>query len=367
MTADLQAIRWARPRLSILNQLLLPHRREYVEIATSEQAHHAIASMQTRGAPAIAIVAALGLAAEVSAMAFDSDDVARAHIRARLEYLQTARPTAVNLFEAAARLARVVDAAATGVAQAYVDAAEQMLADDVRDNEAIGRLGCEHLRALPGDKLLTHCNTGALATAGHGTALGIVRDMWRAGQLAHVFFTETRPYNQGARLTAFELVSEGIAATLVCDSAVSALLARDPSIKAVVVGADRVAANGDTANKIGTYQLAIAARFHGRAFVVAAPSTSIDLALDSGAGITIEERPQDEITAAAGFTASSVAAPGAELLRERLQIAPTGTHAWNPSFDVTPAALISAIVTEKGVFVKRPDAQVFDLRASLAA
>ncbi|KAJ2774589.1 S-methyl-5-thioribose-1-phosphate isomerase [Coemansia nantahalensis] len=357
----LQAIKWERPRLAILNQLLLPHRREYVEITTCEQAHHAIASMQTRGAPAIAIVAALGLAAEVCGMAFAGDAEARAHIRQRLAYLQTSRPTAVNLFEAARRLAAVVDAAESDVAAAYVAAAERMLEADVADNRAIGRWGSEYLGALAGDKVLTHCNTGALATAGHGTALGIVRDMWRAGQLARVFFTETRPYNQGARLTAFELACEAIPATLVCDSAVSALLRADPAVKAVVVGADRVAANGDTANKIGTYQLAIAAKFHGRAFVVAAPSTSIDLALPDGAGITIEQRAPDEITAASGFTRASVDAAAAGLVRETLQIAPAGTEAWNPSFDVTPAALITAIVTERGVYVKAPGADVFDL------
>ncbi|KAJ2716604.1 S-methyl-5-thioribose-1-phosphate isomerase [Coemansia spiralis] len=317
--------------------------------------------MQTRGAPAIAIVAALGLAAEVSGMAFASDAAARAHIHERLAYLQTSRPTAVNLFEAAARLGAAVDAAETNVAEAYVDAAERMLEADVTDNRAIGRWGSEYLGGLEGDKVLTHCNTGALATAGHGTALGIVRDMWRSGQLERAFFTETRPYNQGARLTAFELASEGIPATLVCDSAVSALLHSDPAIKAVVVGADRVAANGDTANKIGTYQLAITAKFHGRQFVVAAPSTSIDLTLPDGSGIVIEQRSPDEITAATGFTRDSVAAPAAGLVRETLQIAPAATHAWNPSFDVTPAALISAIVTERGVYVKRPGTDVFDL------
>ncbi|KAJ1732160.1 S-methyl-5-thioribose-1-phosphate isomerase [Coemansia biformis] len=361
----LQAIKWERPRLTILNQLLLPHRREYVEIATSEQAHHAIVSMQTRGAPAIAMVAALALAAEVSGLLFASNDEAREHIRGRLEYLKTSRPTAVNLFEAAGRLRAVVDEADGDVVKAYVDAAERMLEKDVADNKAIGKWGSAFLSEIDGDKVLTHCNTGALATAGHGTALGIVRNMWQDGQLGHVFFTETRPYNQGARLTAFELVSEGIPATLVCDSAVSALMAKDRDVKAVVVGADRVAANGDTANKVGTYQLAIAARFHGRAFIVAAPSTSIDLGMRDGSGIVVEERSPAEITTASGFTVASVAG-GSGLESETLQIAPSGVNAWNPSFDVTPAALITAIVTERGVFVKQPGADAFDLCAAPA-
>ncbi|KAJ1882277.1 S-methyl-5-thioribose-1-phosphate isomerase [Coemansia sp. RSA 486] len=373
-SAKLQAIRWSRPRLSILNQLLLPHASEYVDIHTSADGHHAIVSMQTRGAPAIAIVAALSLAAEVSQQTFTTPSDACSFIADKLDYLATSRPTAVNLFDAIAKLKKAVaDAIASGaetgdqVACSYIDAAEAMLANDVQDNRSIGKHGAEYIekearvRGLDSVKVLTHCNTGALATAGHGTALGIVRSMYQnpGSILNHVYFSETRPYNQGARLTSYELKCEEIPATLVCDSAVSFLLKTDPTILAIVVGADRVASNGDTANKIGTYQLAITAKYHNRLFIVAAPSTSIDMEMKSGNEIVIEERANEEITMASGFVKDKV--EKGVLQRETLCVAPLGTGAWNPSFDVTPAELVSAIVTEKGVFVKAPGQSVFDL------
>ncbi|KAJ2502139.1 S-methyl-5-thioribose-1-phosphate isomerase [Coemansia sp. RSA 1972] len=208
-------------------------------------------------------------------------------------------------------------------------------------------------------RMLTHCNTGTLATAGYGTVLGIVRALHAQGSLDRVYFTETRPYNQGARLTAYELLTEEIPAQLVCDSAVSALLRSDPMIRAIVVGADRVAANGDTANKIGTYQLAITARHHGCQFIVAAPTTSVDLHTKSGADIVIEERNEAEILVQTGFKRQGVLEDRLE--RVEVQVAPVGTRAWNPSFDVTPAELISAIVTERGVVVKQPGASEFDM------
>ncbi|KAJ2568068.1 S-methyl-5-thioribose-1-phosphate isomerase [Coemansia sp. RSA 1836] len=373
-TTALQAIRWARPHLAILDQLLLPHASSYIDIGSSADGHRAIATMQTRGAPAIAIVAALSLAAELLSSNNDSqlnanDNAAASFINQRLDYLATSRPTAVNLFDAIRKLkATVHDALTSGnnVVAAYVSAAEAMLAADVADNQAIGMFGAKFISS-GGEaggllKVLTHCNTGALATAGHGTALGIVRSLHADGDLEHVYFTETRPYNQGARLTAYELLVEEIPATLVCDSAVSSLLCSDPTIRAIVVGADRVARNGDTANKIGTYQLAIAAKFHGRQFIVAAPTTSIDLELESGAGIVIEERSQDEVLVTEGFAADSIA-DQSNVLKKRaaVRVAPLGVNAWNPSFDVTPADLISAIVTEKGVFVKDDGAGKYDL------
>ncbi|KAJ2058398.1 S-methyl-5-thioribose-1-phosphate isomerase [Coemansia sp. S146] len=373
--SKLQAIRWARPRLDVLDQLLLPHASTYIDVGSSADGHRAIATMQTRGAPAIAIVAALSLAAELlgssrQVVAQLEAESAAAFVEQRLDYLATSRPTAVNLFDAIRKLKTVVRNAVTSgedVVSAYVSAAEAMLAADVADNQNIGRLGAEFIlgRSLPNQlKVLTHCNTGALATAGHGTALGIIRSLHSSESLEHVYFTETRPYNQGARLTAYELLVEEIPATLVCDSAVSALLQSDPSIRAIVVGADRVARNGDTANKIGTYQLAIAAKFHGRDFIVAAPTTSIDLDLDSGAGIVIEERSQEEVLATEGFSVESVM--GGELKRAAVRVAPVGVAAWNPSFDVTPAQLITAVVTEKGVFVKAEGANEFDLLKSLS-
>ncbi|KAJ2850638.1 S-methyl-5-thioribose-1-phosphate isomerase [Coemansia brasiliensis] len=365
----LQAIRWESRQLVILNQLLLPHSSEYVKIADCHAGHHAIASMQTRGAPAIAIVAALSLAAELNTHPeFDSSEAACNFIHERLDFLATSRPTAVNLFAAVRELKQVADQALhenTDVREAYIQAAEQMLAADIADNQAIGRFGAdfltnEHKGQL---KVLTHCNTGALATAGYGTALGIVRRLWEQGKLEQVVFTETRPYNQGARLTSYELLAEQIPSRLICDSAVSALLKSDPQVSAIIVGADRVAANGDTANKIGTYQLAISARFHNRKFIVAAPSTSIDLNIGSGREIVIEERDDKEITRITGVTCDSL--QGGKVEMESVQIAPLETRAWNPSFDVTPADLISAIVTERGVFVKQPGADVFDLASDL--
>ncbi|KAJ2813540.1 S-methyl-5-thioribose-1-phosphate isomerase [Coemansia furcata] len=375
--SKLQAIRWARPRLDILDQLLLPHASTYIDICSSADGHRAIATMQTRGAPAIAIVAALSLAAELLGSSREkvsqlNTEAASAFIEERLDFLATSRPTAVNLFDAIRKLKAVVRNAATNnddVVGAYVSAAEAMLAADVADNQAIGRLGAEFIRQrATGNelKVLTHCNTGALATAGHGTALGIIRSLHNSEKsLDHVYFSETRPYNQGARLTAYELLVEEIPATLVCDSAVSALLRSDPSIRAIVVGADRVARNGDTANKIGTYQLAITAKFHGRDFIVAAPTTSIDLDLASGAGIVIEERSQDEVLTTEGYDIESVLS-GGELKRAAVRVAPVGVNAWNPSFDVTPADLITAVVTEKGVFVKAEGTKEFDLLQSLA-
>ncbi|KAJ1946094.1 S-methyl-5-thioribose-1-phosphate isomerase [Linderina macrospora] len=367
----LQAIVWTRPTLTILNQLVLPHSSEYIPIPDSAAGHHAIVTMQTRGAPAIAIVAALSLAAELGARTFATNAEAQSFIHEKLDYLSTSRPTAVNLFDAVTKLKALVSGS-ENAAEDYVDAAEQMLRDDIADNTAIGKNGAAFIEArrptgMQAIKVLTHCNTGALATAGHGTALGIVRSLYQkpAGRvLEHVYFTETRPYNQGARLTAYELQEEGIPSTLVCDSAVSALLRSDPTIRAIVVGADRVARNGDTANKIGTYQLAITAKFHGVDFIVAAPVTSIDLALESGKEIVIEERAMQEITQTAGFASESIGE--SELVRQTVQVAPVGTRAWNPSFDVTPAELITAVVTEKGVFEKKNGRGVFDLAADIA-
>ncbi|KAJ1672542.1 S-methyl-5-thioribose-1-phosphate isomerase, partial [Spiromyces aspiralis] len=294
------------------------------------------------------------------------------YIRARLAYLGTSRPTAVNLFDAIGKLNSVVvdrrrqqgDAgSAEDIINTYVDAAEGMLELDIADNRAIGEHGAKYLSqrnaAADEDKMcvLTHCNTGSLATAGYGTALGIVRSLFARGKLAHAYFTETRPYNQGSRLTAFELKADGIPSTLVCDSAASFLMNMQ-KIGAVVVGADRVATNGDTANKIGTYQLALAVRAHGVDFIVAAPTTSIDLGIASGNEIPVEQRDGREITHVSGIL---VGDDRVDNKRQAVQVAVDGIETWNPSFDVTPAEYITAIVTERGVVENKDFDKIKDI------
>uniref|UniRef100_A0A3P9MT86 Methylthioribose-1-phosphate isomerase 1 n=1 Tax=Poecilia reticulata TaxID=8081 RepID=A0A3P9MT86_POERE len=270
-------------------------------------------SLEVRGAPAIAIVGCLSLAVELRAGAGGDDPVT--FIRESLCHLTSARPTAVNMGRAARELmepserhAGEASSVKRTTSQAVISWIEDMLERDVNDNRKIGNYGAQHiLSGVPRDSvtILTHCNTGSLATAGYGTALGVVRSLHGLGRLKRVYCTETRPYNQGSRLTAYEAVAEGIPATLITDS-MAALTMREMDITAVVVGADRVVANGDTANKVGTYQLAIAAKHHGIPFYVAAPSTSCDLSLESGRDIIIEVRPPEELTSINGVP---IAAP----------------------------------------------------------
>lgn len=350
----LQAIKYRAGTLEILDQLRLPHESCYVTVPDAEAAWEAIHSMKVRGAPAIAMVAALGLASELSrasTLPESPAELAR-HVRCRLDYLQTSRPTAVNLANMAAHLSQLADTLSLQKGISTEDMrdricaeAEGMLAQDVAANRAIGRYGAEHMVASCGRgrtklNVLTHCNTGSLATAGYGTALGVVRHLHEQGHLERAYCTETRPYNQGSRLTAFELLHDRIPATLICDSMASALMTTR-TVDAVVVGADRVTANGDTANKIGTYQLAICARHHGVPFYVASPTTTVDPGKATGREIPIEERPASEMTSVQG-----------------VPLAPAGIECWNPAFDVTPAELITGgIITEKGVF---PASRVLD-------
>lgn len=313
-------------------------------------------------------------------------DAFMGEIGGKLNYLKTSRPTAVNLFEACDRLQQLLSAqtfsTASDLCRECVRFAEELLETDVQMNKKIGMFGAkwllENTRVQPSDiSVLTHCNTGSLATAGYGTALGIVRALNDLKTLKQVYCTETRPYNQGSRLTAYELVVDQLPeATLICDSMAAFLFAskkkQNAPIAAVIVGADRVAANGDTANKVGTYQLALVARAHGVKFMVAAPSTSIDLSIKNGDQIVIEERPAEEMTSVQGCLKSDDS-----LKMERVHVAAAGINVWNPAFgtkfsvfdcaiylsilDVTPADLIDAIVTEKGVAVKDHDAIDFDL------
>jgi methylthioribose-1-phosphate isomerase len=287
-----------------------------------------------------------------------------------LDYLKESRPTAVDLTNAIDQLKLTIRTAAATVnkgedggeiiIQAYIEEAEKIFKKDLQNNIAIGEFGSNWLSETAGASggkpisVLTHCNTGSLATSGHGTALGIIRTLQAKGWLSHAYCTETRPYNQGSRLTAFELVYEQIPSTLITDSMAAALFRTEKdkmNIAAVIVGADRVVRNGDTANKIGTYQLAVLARFHGVKFVVAAPTTSIDLETETGASIKIEERKKEELTQISGAV---VSAGGSVDVGKTARVATADQRigVWNPAFDVTPHDLIDAVVTEKGAVVK---------------
>ncbi|MCJ1380984.1 S-methyl-5-thioribose-1-phosphate isomerase [Xylographa soralifera] len=370
----LQAIKYTPGSLQILDQLQLPHKEVYQNIANVEDAWHAIKDMRVRGAPAIAIVAALSLAVELynKKDLYGSSRQTKEYIVERLEYLVTSRPTAVNLADAARKLEkRVTEAAAESqdnqcshVEDSYITAAQDMLIDDVQDNQKIGSHGASWILKLPkadGDRqvsVLTHCNTGSLATAGYGTALGVIRSLDKSQRLKCAYYTETRPYNQGSRLTGYELIHDNIPCTLITDSMAAALLrlkGETQNIVAIIVGADRVAANGDTANKIGTYALAILAKHHGVKFLVAAPRTTIDLGTSSGEAIIIEERHSREMTVMKGprtRTHDHGKSTVDTTVVEEVSTAAMGTQAWNPAFDVTPADLIDGIVTEVGVFEK---------------
>nr|GMD50615.1 methylthioribose-1-phosphate isomerase [Ipomoea batatas] len=344
-----QAICYKRGSLQLLDQRKLPLQTIYLDIKNAKDGWDAIKEMVVRGAPAIAIAAALSLAVEASNLETFNGTAqdAVSFLSQKLEYLVSSRPTAVNLSDAATKLNEVIKKEASTaseaktVFEAYIMAAEIMLEDDVASNKAIGLHGASLLQNQLVDSkkisILTHCNTGSLATAGYGTALGVIRAVNTAGFLERAYCTETRPFNQGSRLTAFELVTENIPATLIADSAAAALM-KAGCVNAVIVGADRIAANGDTANKIGTYSLAVCAMHHGIPFYVAAPLTSVDLSLSSGQQIVIEERSPKELLHTHGGLGE--------------QIAASGISVWNPAFDVTPASLISGIFTEKGVISK---------------
>lgn len=334
----LEAIILKNGELSVLDQLELPHSTLYRQIESTEQAHDAIRRMVVRGAPAIAMVGVAGVAVDVGK--YENDEDVLQYAKDQLDYVVTSRPTAVNLATACEAIKRDVLAtsSAADVRENLLRAAEEMLTEDVATNKRIGQHGVEYVDREIGEEgqisVITICNTGSLATAGFGTALGIVRALHAANKLKHLYILETRPYNQGARLTAYEAVHDGLPATLITDSMASAILSQDKSVKLAVVGADRVAKNGDTANKIGTLQLAVVAKHFGVKFAVAAPTTSIDFNTPAGSQIKIEERAASELTDINGVR---IAAPGIEV--------------WNPAFDVTPFELIDAVVTENGLYL----------------
>ena len=332
----IRPIHWTGDALELLDQRKLPFATEYLACHDSDEVAAAIHALAVRGAPAIGIAAAWGvvLAARAIDAGTSAAEVATV-LEPALQRLNAARPTAVNLAWALARmraaLARAGDAGWYGALEAEAAAIER---EDLAANRHMGSLGAALI--APGSGVLTHCNTGSLATAGFGTALGVIRAGVAQGRIDEVFAGETRPWLQGARLTVWELQQDGIDATLIADSAASHLM-KSGKVQWVVVGADRICANGDVANKIGTYQLAIAARHHGVKFMVVAPSSTVDMDTPSGDAIEIEERDPGELHGIGGTRTVA-----------------EGIAAWNPVFDVTPHALVDAIVTEKGV-VRAPD------------
>ena len=322
-------LRYAGSSLRVLDQLALPARARWIVCRTPEEVASAIREMRVRGAPAIGIAAGYGLAlaarrSRARTAAGLRQDLERAGAR-----LAAARPTAVNLAWAVGRVLRVGGGSPAELRSRVLGEARAIEREDLAANLAMGRLGARLLRRRM--NVLTHCNTGALATAGHGTALGVIRTAHAAGKIRLVYVDETRPYLQGARLTAWELKRDRIPFVLITDNMAAHFMARGP-VGAVLVGADRITRHGDVANKIGTYGLAVLARAHGIPFYVVAPTSTLDLSLTHGREIPIEERPAHEVLQLAGR-----------------RIAPPGIRAAHPAFDVTPGRLVTAIVTEAGV------------------
>jgi methylthioribose-1-phosphate isomerase len=336
--ARLETLRWRDGRIEMIDQRVLPSRVEYPGFDSAEGVAQAIRSMVVRGAPAIGCAAAYGVALEALRLKGQPRPEFLAGMERAFTVLAQSRPTAVNLFWALQRMRAVLDeakgSAVDGIGNRLLEEAHRILAEDVAANRSMGGHGAGLLR--DGARVLTHCNAGALATAGHGTALGVIRSAVEAGKRIVVIADETRPFLQGARLTAWELAQDGIPVTLITDNMSGHLMSRG-EIDAVIVGADRIAANGDVANKIGTYMIAVLARRHGIPFYVAAPISTIDAALDNGGAIPIEERGASEVRGHAG-----------------IEWAPAGISVRNPVFDVTPAELVTALITEKGV-VRAPD------------
>ena len=324
------AVVWHADRLYLLDQRALPARTEFLPLDSAAETAEAIRAMVVRGAPAIGIAAAYGVVLAARARCAEHGEGWQEAIVSDLEQLAGARPTAVNLFWALDRMRRRITTIAAGDPVPALLAEAQAIHDaDRTGNRRMGELGAALIETPT--EVITHCNAGALATGGYGTALGVIRSGYRAGKIRHVYADETRPWLQGTRLTAWELAESGIPVTIQADHAAASLMATG-RIGWVIVGSDRIAANGDVANKIGTYGLAVLARHHGVRFMVAAPTSTIDLAVTCGAEIPIEERAGDEVLACGGT-----------------HLGPAGVAARNPVFDVTPAELVDAIVTERGV------------------
>jgi methylthioribose-1-phosphate isomerase len=329
----IQTLEWTDQGVRFIDQTKLPMEETYVTCKTHEQVADVIRTMVVRGAPAIGVAAAMGIAlgaknskaANVGQFKREFDQIC--------DVIGKTRPTAVNLFWAIRRMQKKFDILHTlsvaEIKQALIEESQRMHAEDIAANQAMGRHGATLMPSEGG--VLTHCNAGALATAGYGTALGVIRAAVEQGKKIHVYADETRPFLQGSRLTAWELMKDGIPTTVISDNMAGAMM-KQGKIGAIVVGADRVAANGDVANKIGTYTVAVLAKEHGIPFYVAAPISTIDFACRDGSQIPIEQRNAREITHIAGK-----------------QMTPDGVSIENPAFDVTPAKYVTAIITERGI------------------
>lgn len=326
-------IEWDKGKVKMVDQTKLPGELVYIHCSEVESVWESIKSLRVRGAPALGIAAALGTVVGIQDSSADRYDDFRRELEKVTDYLATARPTAVNLFWALERMKATAEAnrgqTLPRIKELLLEEALHIIEENKRECRDIGRNGAELIK--DGDTILTHCNAGGLATADYGTALALIFTAREQGKNIKVYADETRPLLQGARLTTWELMQAGIDTTLICDS-MAAQVMKEGRINLVVVGADRIAANGDTANKIGTYGLAVLAEAHNIPFYVAAPTSTFDLSLDSGDKIPIEERGAEEITCGFGK-----------------RTAPEGVKVYSPAFDVTPARLITAIVTEKGI------------------
>jgi methylthioribose-1-phosphate isomerase len=329
----IQTLEWTDNGVRFLDQTKLPTEEVYVTCKTHEQVADVIRNMVVRGAPAIGVAAAMGIALAVKNSKAENVGDLKKEFDQACEIISKTRPTAVNLFWAIRRMQQKLERARiqplNQIKQTLIEEARRMHAEDIAANQAMGRHGATLMPASGG--VLTHCNAGALATAGYGTALGVIRAAVEQGKKIHVYADETRPFLQGSRLTAWELMRDGIPTTVISDNMAGAMM-KQGKIGAIVVGADRIAANGDVANKIGTYTVAVLAKEHGIPFYVAAPFSTVDLETSDGSKIPIEQRNSREVSHIAGK-----------------QMVPDGVEIENPAFDVTPAKYVAAIITERGI------------------
>ncbi len=323
-----RAVEWRSGQLYLLDQRSLPERVDFLHIGSVQSAYEAIKSMVVRGAPAIGVTAAYAVVLSAKLNRNLENAKQRVAIEKDIEFLASARPTAVNLHWALTKMRICMREHSENLIDALENEAVKIHQEDIAANQVMGELGAAYIKEKC--HVMTHCNAGALATGGYGTALGVIRSAHSQGKIANVFANETRPWFQGSRLTAWELDQESIPVQLICDSAAASAMQIN-NIDWVIVGADRVAANGDVANKIGTYGLAMMAKHLGKKFMVVAPISTIDMDCANGGDIKIERRDAEEVTKVAGKSMTA-----------------EGVSAWNPVFDVTPAELIDVLITERG-------------------